>query len=48
MLGLHRCTGFTLVVVHGLLTAAVSPVVEHELWGLWASVVADPGLKAQA
>ena len=33
VLGLGRCMGFPLVVVHRLLTAVASPVAEHRLWG---------------
>ena len=53
MLGLHRCSGFSLVAasgghsvwgVRGLLTAAASLVVEQGLQGAWASVGAAPGL----
>ena len=32
--------GYSLVVVLGLFFAVASLVVEHRLWGLWASVVA--------
>ena len=47
MLGLHCCAGFSLVlasggcslaVVCGLLTTVPSPVVQHGLWGVWASL----------
>ena len=36
--------GFSLVVMHGLLIAAASLVLEHGLWGSQAAVVAAPGL----
>ena len=39
--------GYSAVAVLGLL-AAVASVVEHRLWGTQASVVAAPGLRAQA
>lgn len=52
-LGLHCCTGFSLVTV--LLTAVVSRVAEHEyrargLQQLWhmGSAVAAPGSQVQA
>ena len=35
--------GYSLVVVRGLLNAVAS-LVEHMFEGLWASVVAPPGL----
>ena len=35
--------GFSLAVVCGLLIAVASPVVEHRLQGVWASVVTAPG-----
>ena len=38
VLGLHCGTGFSLVAGHELLTAAASPVVEHGLQDLKASV----------
>ena len=50
--GLHCCTGFSLAVarggfslavVCGLLIAVASPVAEHRLQGVGASVVAAPG-----
>ena len=31
VLGLHCCTGFSLIVVHGLLIVVASSVVEHGL-----------------
>ena len=49
MLGLHRCSGFSLVVVSRsyslvamcqLLIVVASLVVERGLWGAWALVVA--------
>ena len=39
VLGLHCSTGFSLAAVCGLLIAVASFVVEHRLWGVWASVV---------
>ena len=39
VLGLHCCAGFSLVAMHGLLTAEASAAVEH---GSTASVVAPP------
>ena len=53
VLGLHCCTGFTLVAasrgyslvaVCRLLIAVVSPVAEQGLQSSWASVVAARGL----
>ena len=53
MLGLHCCTGFSLVAasvvsslvaVSRLLIAVAFPVAEHRLQGLRASVVVAPGL----
>ena len=53
VLGLHCCSGFSLVVasrayslvaVHGLLTAVASLVAEHRLQGAWAGVAAVPRL----
>ena len=55
VLGLHCCTGFSLVVVSRgytvvavsrLLIAVASLVAEHELSGTWASVLAAHGLRA--
>ena len=52
MLGLHRHArtfsaaanrGYSLAVVHGLLAAAASLVMEHSLWSLQASVVWSTG-----
>ena len=51
MLGLHCWVGSSLagasggcsVDVCGLLTLVASPVVEHGLWGVWASVAAARG-----
>ena len=36
--------GYSLAAVHGLLTVAASPVVEHRLQGTQASVVVTLGL----
>ena len=56
VLGLGCCTGFSLVVesrgysvvvVHGLLIVVTS-LVEHMLYGVWASVVLVPASRAQA
>ena len=53
MLGLGRCTGFSLVAVsrgyslvavHGLFIAVASLVAEHRLLGVWASAVVVPRL----
>ena len=44
VLGHHCCTGFSLVVVHVLLIAGASFAAKHWLKGIWASVVAAPGL----
>ena len=44
MQGLPGCTGFSLVAVCGLLITVASLVVEYELWGLHASVLAAPEL----
>ena len=41
---LHRCTGFSVVAVPGLLTVVTSLVAEHGLWGL-SGVVAH-GLRS--
>ena len=46
VLGLCYCSGFSLVVVSGLLIVVVSLVVEHRLSGKWASVVAACGLSS--
>ena len=54
VLGLRCCMGFFLVaesggysplVTLGLLVV-VSPVLEHRLWGAWASVIAAQGLSS--
>ena len=54
MLGLHCCTGcslvlesggYPLVVVQRLLTAVGSLVSEHRLYGAWSSVVTSHGLR---
>ena len=54
LLGLRCCAGFSLVaaggdcslvVEHGLLVAVASPVAEHRLWGMQASVVVACGLR---
>ena len=39
MLGLHCCTGFSLVVVSELLIALASFLVEHRLYGTQVSMV---------
>ena len=44
VLGWRCCIGFSLVLVSGLLMAAVSLVAEHRLLGKRASVAAAPGL----
>ena len=53
MLGLHCCSnfslvaesgGYSLVLLHGLLTAVTSLVEEHRLQGMWASEVVAHGL----
>ena len=53
VLGLHCCTGFTLVAasrgyslvaVCRLLSAMTSLVTEHGLWGMWASAAVAHGL----
>ena len=44
VLGLCCCTGFTLVVMLGLLTAVASPAMEHGLLGAQASAIVAPGL----
>ena len=44
VVGHHCCTGFSLVVVHVLLIAGASFAAKHWLKGMWASVVAAPGL----
>ena len=44
VLGLHCCTGFSLVVMHRLLLVLTPLVVEHGLEGMKASVVAGHGL----
>ena len=45
--GLHRCMGlsllvasggYSLAVLHGILIAVASLVMEHGLWGTWTSV----------
>ena len=55
VLDLHCCAGFSLVVtgrgcslfaMRGLLTAVVFLVVEHELEGVWASVIVVCGLSS--
>ena len=38
--------GYSPVVVHGLHTAVTSLVMEHGLWGMWASVAVAPGLSS--
>ena len=43
VLGLHCCTGLSLVAVCGLLTAVASLVAEHGLLGTQAPVVATHG-----
>ena len=43
---LAESRGHSLVVVHGLLIAVPSFVVEHRLEGVWASVVAAHGLSS--
>ena len=42
-LSLPQAGGYSLVVVHGLLTAVAS-LVEHRLWGVGASVIVAHGL----
>ena len=44
VLRLHCGTGYSLAVVHGLLTVVGSLLAEHGLWGTWASVAVAPGL----
>ena len=41
--------GYSLVVACRLLIMVISPVVEHDLWGAWASVVhfADSRVQGQ-
>ena len=39
---------YSLVAVCGLLSAVASPVGEHRLWGVRASVAELPGSRAQA
>ena len=55
MLGLHCCSGFSLIAesrgyslgaMCGLLIAVASLVVEHRLYGTSASVAAVPGLQS--
>ena len=55
VLGLCCCIGFSLVsvirgysltVVHGLLTEVASLVAEHRLWSTWAPAVAVCGLSS--
>ena len=41
VLGIPCCSGFSLVVVLGLLTVVAS-LVKHKLQGMWASVVVPP------
>ena len=43
MLGLC-CAAFAVVEVHGILNAVISLVAEHQLQGMWASVVSTPGI----
>ena len=43
VLGLHCCTGLSLVAVCGLLTAVASLVAEHGLLGTQPPVVATHG-----
>ena len=42
--GLHCCVGSSLLAVRGLLTVVASPVAEHRLEDVRASVVMAPGL----
>ena len=42
-LSLPQAGGCSLVVVHGLLIGVAS-LVEHGLWGAWASVIVAHGL----
>ena len=42
--GLHCCMGSSLLAVRGLLTVVASPVAEHRLEDVRASVVVAPGL----
>lgn len=43
MLGLC-CAGFALVEVRGILSALTSLVAEHQLQGVWVSIVSTPGI----
>ena len=43
MLGLCGA-GFALVEARGVLNAVTSLVAEHQLQGVWASVVSTPGI----
>ena len=45
VLGLCSCRGFSLVAVHGLLTAMAS-VAEHGLQGVWSSAVVARGFRS--
>ena len=54
LLGLHGCTGFSLVAsegcslvaVHRLFFVVASLIVEHRLWGTWTSVAVAHGLSS--
>ena len=55
MLGLRCCVGFSLAVASGvcslvaglgLLLAVAALIMEHQLWGVWASVLAASGLRS--
>ena len=46
VLGLHCCAGFSLVAALRLLIVVASPVAEHRLQGLRASVAAAHGLSS--
>ena len=48
MRGLCCCAGSSLVVVGRLLIVVASLIVEHRFEGIWASVVAVPGLWSTA
>ena len=56
MLGLRCCVGFSLAVASGvcslvaglgLLLAVAALIMEHQLWGVQASVLAASGLKSR-
>ena len=55
VLGLHCCVSFSLVAASGgyslvvvcWLLIAVTSLVGHRLWGMWASVVAAHGLSSR-